>query len=169
MKQNAIIFPKEYLPGATDNFCSNELIVKNISIEKVWKNLINPFLWPLYYKNSSDINFKNKEDRELYLNVIFNFKTFGFPISAKVIEFDPPENNQPARLAWHGWSEGNEESKIDVHHAWLIENLSDNRLRILTQETQNGNPAKELAQTKPNPMINGHQDWLDGLINFSKK
>jgi hypothetical protein len=36
--------------------------------------------------------------------------------------------------------------------------------RVLTQETHNGKPAQELARTKPNPMINGHQDWLDGLV-----
>ncbi|WP_218011294.1 MULTISPECIES: hypothetical protein [unclassified Bacillus (in: firmicutes)] len=33
----------------------------------------------------------------------------------------------------------------------------------LTQETQNGKAAKEMAAAKPNPMINGHQDWIDGL------
>jgi hypothetical protein len=50
----------------------------------------------------------------------------------------------------------------------VIENLSENRVRILTQETQNGAPAKELAKTKPNPMINGHQEWLDGLVDAAK-
>ena len=25
-------------------------------------------------------------------------------------------------------------------------------------------PARELARAKPNPMINGHQDWLVGLV-----
>ncbi|MBB5687679.1 hypothetical protein [Sphingobium boeckii] len=70
---------------------------------------------------------------------------------------------QPARLAWHGWS-GEGDSRLDVHHAWLIEGLSGGRVRILTQETQNGAPAKEPAKAMPNPMINGHQEWLDGLV-----
>ncbi|MDR3105930.1 MAG: SRPBCC domain-containing protein, partial [Yokenella regensburgei] len=43
------------------------------------------------------------------------------------------------------------------------------RVRILTQETQNGVPAKDLANTRPNPMLNGHQEWLDGLIRAAKK
>jgi|GEM_PF-5160747 len=33
-----------------------------------------------------------------------------------------------------------------------------------TQETQVGKPARALAAAKPNPMINGHQDWLDGMV-----
>lgn len=70
---------------------------------------------------------------------------------------------QPAHVAWHGWSgEGND--RLELHHAWLIEDLSGGRVRILTQEAQNGAPAKEMAKKKPNPMINGHQDWLDGLV-----
>ena len=56
------------------------------------------------------------------------------------------------------------DDRLDVLHAWLIEDLSDKRVRILTQEVQNGKPAKELAKAKPNPMINGHQEWLDGLV-----
>jgi len=55
-----------------------------------------------------------------------------------------------------------------VHHAWLIEELSGGRVRILTQETQNGKPARELAVTRPNPMINGHQEWLDGMIKAAR-
>ncbi|MFD2781291.1 hypothetical protein ACFS32_09345 [Novosphingobium pokkalii] len=72
---------------------------------------------------------------------------------------------QPARVAWHGWAgEVGAQDRLDVHHAWLIEDLSGGRVRILTQETQNGNPAKDLAKANPNPMINGHQDWLNGLV-----
>ncbi|MCW8354718.1 hypothetical protein N5P32_01820 [Marinomonas pontica] len=58
---------------------------------------------------------------------------------------------------------------MDVHHAWLVEELSADRVRILTQETQVGEPAKELTNTVPNPMINGHQEWLDGLVSRALK
>jgi hypothetical protein len=75
----------------------------------------------------------------------------------------PPQGDQPGRVAWHGWA-GEDDTRLDVHHAWLVENLSDGRVRILTQETQKGKPAEGLAKAKPNPMINGHQDWLDGLV-----
>ena len=56
-----------------------------------------------------------------------------------------------------------------MHHAWLLEELSGGRLRILTQETQCGQPARDLAQARPNPMINGHQDWLDGLVSAARQ
>ncbi|MEU7860524.1 hypothetical protein [Nonomuraea sp. NPDC049141] len=44
-----------------------------------------------------------------------------------------------------------------------MEDLSGGRVRILTQESQLGRPAAELAEQRPNPMLNGHQDWLTGL------
>ncbi|MCW3806804.1 hypothetical protein [Plebeiibacterium marinum] len=168
MKQNAIVFPEEYTPGTTDNYCSNEVIVKGLTTQEVWKYLANPFAWPEYYPNSSNVEFLNSNDRELFDGVRFRFKTFGFPIEAQVTEFVPPCENEAARLAWHGWAEGDEETRLDVIHAWLIEDLSGNRVRILTQESQIGKPAQELAKTKPNPMINGHQDWLDGLVSYAK-
>ncbi|EAL67710.1 hypothetical protein DDB_G0279543 [Dictyostelium discoideum AX4] len=59
--------------------------------------------------------------------------------------------------------------ELDVTRAWLIEDLPGGRVRILTQESQNGKPARKLASTVPNPMINGHQEWITGLINSCKK
>jgi len=49
-----------------------------------------------------------------------------------------------------------------VIHAWLLETLPDGRLRILTQESQKGKPAAAMAGTTT--MIDGHQDWLNGLV-----
>jgi hypothetical protein len=167
--QNSIIWPEGYLPGTTDNFCSNEVIVSGLRTTDIWPLLANPFEWPKYYHNSSDIEFLNEEHKQLTAEVRFRFKTFGFPIEAQVTEYVPPVEGKPARLAWHGWAEGDAETRLDVIHAWLIEDLEGGRVRILTQETQIGNPAKELAKTKPNPMINGHQDWLEGLVEYAKQ
>ena len=47
--------------------------------------------------------------------------------------------------------------------AWILESLPNNRVRVLTEESQIGKLAKGLAVTVPNPMVNGHQAWLDGL------
>lgn len=49
-------------------------------------------------------------------------------------------------------------------HAWLVEDLPGDRGRVLTQETQIGRPAAALAEERPNPMLNGHQAWLAGLV-----
>jgi hypothetical protein len=158
-----IRWPAGYVPGFTDNFCSNEVIVIGLTAADVWPFLAEPLRWPTYYANSSDVAFHNEAGPVLEQGDTFFFKTFGFPVESEVVECVAPVDGQPARIAWHGWS-GEGDTRLDVHHAWLIEDLSAGRVRILTQETQKGEPAKELAKAKPNPMINGHQDWLDGLV-----
>lgn len=162
-----IVWPKGFVPGFTDNYCSNEVIVAGLNIDDVWPLLSQPSLWPTYYSNSANVRFYDGKGPELENGVRFYFETFGFPVESLCVEYVAPILGQPGRVAWHGWS-GEGESRLDVHHAWLVEKLSGNRVRILTQETQNGEPAKELAKTVPNPMINGHQEWLDGLVAAAK-
>jgi hypothetical protein len=72
----------------------------------------------------------------------------------------PPAAGAPARIAWRAWVDGTEEHALDVLHAWLVEDMPGERVRMLTQESQIGKPAIGLAQAKPNPMLNAHQDWL---------
>jgi hypothetical protein len=100
--------------------------------------------------------------------VRFYFETFGFPVEAEVLEYVPPAEGKPGRVAWHGWG-GEGDTRFDMYHPWLIEDLPGGRVRILTQESQKGKPAQELAKKKPNVMINGHQDWLDGLAAAARK
>ncbi|CAL4868593.1 hypothetical protein MMA231_02881 [Asticcacaulis sp. MM231] len=159
---NEIIWPQDYVPGFTENFCSNEVIVAGLSAVAVWPLLSRPAAWPIYYANSANVRFYEDKGPELAEGVRFYFETFGFPVEAQVVEYVAPAG-LPGRVAWHGWA-GEGETRLDVHHAWLVEDLPGGRVRILTQETQKGKPAAELAQTRPNPMINGHQDWLDGLV-----
>lgn len=167
---NAISWPEGFVPGFTDNFVSNEMIISGLSVNDVWPLLSHPLLWPEYYRNSADVRFYDHKGPELVDGVRFYFTTFGFPVESRVVEFVPPAKDQPARLAWHGWSgEENTASRLDVHHAWLLEDLPGGRVRILTQETQNGAPARELAATRPDPMLNGHQEWLDGQVEAAIK
>jgi len=117
---NAINWPKEYLPGLTDNYVSNEVIVKGITVEAVWEYLTNAATWPSYYSNSSDIKMLNQEDTHLISNTRFFFKTFGFPVDAEVVEYVAPSENQPGRISWHGWAgEVGTAERLDVIHAWL--------------------------------------------------
>jgi hypothetical protein len=165
MKMNAIVWPEGFVPGFTDNYCSNEVIVAGLTAAEIWPLLATPSLWPTYYKNSANARFYDSKGPVLAQDDRFYFETFGFPVEARVTEYVAPSAGEPGRVAWHGWAgEEGADDRLDVLHAWLVEDLSDNRVRILTQETQNGNPAKELAKAQPNPMINGHQDWLDGLV-----
>ncbi|MFD9391361.1 hypothetical protein ACFWBB_11695 [Streptomyces sp. NPDC060000] len=54
-------------------------------------------------------------------------------------------------------------------HAWPVEDLPGGRVRILTQGTRIGLPAAVLAHERPNPMLDGHQAWLDGLVGAASK
>lgn len=160
---NAILWPEGFVPGFTDNFASNEVIVAGLSAAQVWPLLSFAERWPGYYANSANVRLHDGAGPELKTGTRFYFETFGFPVEAQCTEYQAPAAGEPGRIAWHGWA-GEGETRLDVHHAWLVEDLPGGRVRILTQETQTGNPAKELARTKPNPMINGHQAWLDGLV-----
>lgn len=166
---HAIDWPEGYIPGEADNFASNEVIVKGLTVAEVWPFLAIPARWPGYYPNSADIRLHDGQGPELGGGTRFFFRTFGFPVEAEVVECVPPAAGRPARIAWHGWSGDTPATRLDVHHAWLLEELPGGRLRILTQETQNGQPAKDLAQARPNPMINGHQDWLVGLAGAARR
>ena len=160
---NEINWSQEYLPGTTDNFASNEIIVKGITAAKVFDNLIDTSIWTSYYDNVADIHFYSDGAPILKADTRFRFSTFGFPIEAQVVEFEPPHDDKPGRLSWHGWAEGDADHRLDVIHAWLIEDLPFERVRILTQESQKGKPAKDLFNTKPDIMNQGHQDWIKGL------
>lgn len=168
-----IIWPATYLPGTTDNYVSNEITVAGMSATDVWRQLNDTRAWPGYYSNASDIRFHDGSGPLLSAGARFRFTTFGFPVEAEVVEYVPPAiataTGQAARVAWHGWVEGDADTRLDVHHAWLFEDLPGGRVRILTQETQNGHPARELAATRPNPMLNAHQEWIEGLAGAARR
>ncbi|WP_050183873.1 SRPBCC domain-containing protein [Domibacillus robiginosus] len=167
---NEIFWPEGYLPGMTDNFVSNEIIIADLPAAQVWKYLHDTSKWESYYSNVADIRFHNATGPELSEGAHFRFTTLGFPIEAEVVEYEPPADGMPARLAWRGWEEGSEEDDaLHIYHAWLLEDLPGGRVRILTQETQNGKAAKEMALTKPDPMLNGHQEWIDGLAEAASQ
>ncbi|SEF66394.1 hypothetical protein SAMN05421819_0742 [Bryocella elongata] len=162
---NSIQWPEGYLPGTTDNFVSNEEIVRGISAGDVWPFLVDATLWPSYYHNASDVVVAG---RILTEGAKFRFTTFGLLVEAEVTECVTPAPNEPGRLAWKGLIEDDDHGTLEVLHAWLIEDLSGGRVRILTQETQIGNLAADMAKRRPNPMLNGHQAWLDGLISSAR-
>lgn len=164
--QPAIVWPSEYTPGETDNYCSNEVIVKGLSVTDVWDLLIDTAQWAGYYDNAANIRVGDGSHTRLSANVSFSFETFGFTVRSQVLEFAPLHHGV-ARIAWKGLC-GEGDGLLDVYHAWLLEDLPNNRVRILTEESQKGKPAIELANTVPNPMINGHQKWLDGLVRTAK-
>jgi hypothetical protein len=137
---NSIVWPEKYTPGTTDNFVSNEVIGKGLTAAEVWTYLNDTSYWKSYYKNVSKIGFDGGAGPTLSPNLDFRFTTFVFPVLAHGSEYVPPTPRQPG-----------------------------NRVRVLTQESQIGQPGKEMAVAKPNPMLNAHQDWLDGLVRTARE
>lgn len=129
-------------------------------------------VWPEGNLPGTTDNFVSNDVKGLVLadGDRFFFKTFGFPVEAQVTEYVAPAEGQPGRVARHGWAgeEGSAE-RLDVIHAWLVEDLPGGRVRVLTQAGQKGQPAQASAASKPNIMINGHQDWLTGLVEAARK
>ena len=158
--QSAIIWPEKFLPGETDNFVSNEVIAKGLTAQQIWSLLADISIWESYYSNVSDIT-PPESGPKLEKGNTFKFSTFGFPVlTCPVEESTPPKSGAAGRIAW-SFALGEE---VSGYHAWLVEDLDGGRVRILTQESQIGKPAMELREKKPNRMLLGHQDWLDGLV-----
>lgn len=163
---NSIKWQEGFKPEDSDNFVSNEVIVKNYTAKDAWEYIINTSIWSKYYKNVSNIKFESNAFPILEKDIDFTFNTFEFLVEAKVLEFVPPVDNNPGRIAWIGNCVGED---LNVYHAWVFENYGENAVRILTQETQNGKLAIEMASELPNPMLNAHQAWLDGIVKFLKE
>ena len=162
--QSAINWPTKFLPGETDNFVSNEVIAKDLSAQQIWSLLADISKWESYYNNVSQIT-PPSSGPNLKKGDEFKFSTFGFPVlTCPIEESTPPKDGQAGRIAW-SFSLGEE---VSGYHAWLVEDLEGNRVRILTQESQIGKPAAELREKKPNRMLLGHQDWLDGLVKAAR-
>ncbi|RMY87814.1 hypothetical protein D0861_05168 [Hortaea werneckii] len=159
----AIRWPEEYLPGTSDNFTSNETIIKDLSVSQIWAKLADCTQWETYYGHNVEQVTPPPSGNFLKQGDTFRFSTFGFPVLDCKVE-ESIEPGPVGRLAWSAGLDGNAETAVKVYHAWLIEELPGGRVRILTQESQVGKPAAQLADAKPNRMLLGHQDWIEGLV-----
>lgn len=165
---STVNWPRKYLPGKTDNFVSNETYVVGITAAQVWEFVVDVSQWDSYYENIGRITPPSTGPR-LEKGDSFSFATFGFPpLHAQCEESVTPTATSPGRLGWRAWQEGDESTALDIYHAWILEDMEWGAVRILTQESQIGKPAAELAVAKPNPMLNGHQAWIEGLAKITK-
>jgi hypothetical protein len=166
----SIHWPEGYLPGLTDNFISAETIVAGLSAEDVFPYLANAFMWHKYYDGASNVKVKGSDEAPVLKEGLgFTFSIIGFDVEAEVVEFVEPKGDKPGRVSWHGWVDGDADHRFDALHGFLFENLSEGRVRILTQESELGKPAAALAQQHPSPLLIGFQAWLDGMTDFAKR
>lgn len=161
--QSAIIWPEKFLPGTTNNYVSNEVIVANLTAAQIWPLLADLSKWETYYKNCEKVS-PPSTGSTVKKGDHFSFCTFGFPaLPSTVEECVEPTTSTPGRLAWACSSDG-----VEVYHAWLVEDLPGGRVRVLTQESQIGEVFDGIRDGKPNVMLLGHQDWLEALVATAK-
>lgn len=165
----AVNWPAKYTPGETDNYVTNEIIVKGLAAADVWPYLADTSHWESYYSNASKIALDSIAGTRLTADVDFHFTTFVYLVKARVVEYVEPAPGVAGRISWSGLIEGDEKSRLDVLHAWIVEDLPGGRVRILTQESQIGQPAREMNVARPNPMLNAHQDWIEGLVRIARE
>jgi hypothetical protein len=174
---SAILWPTRFLPGTTDNYVSNEVVAAGLTATQVWPFLADTAHWEAYYDNICQITPPPSGSllTPTAVGSRFQFSTFGFPpLDIELAECVPPTATTPGRLAWRAWQDGDADAALAVYHAWIVENApwsSEGKpfARILTQETQIGKPAAQLATAQPNPMLNGHQSWLDGPVKYARE
>ncbi|KAM5343632.1 hypothetical protein ACJ41O_012169 [Fusarium nematophilum] len=166
--QAAIIWPEKFLPGTTDNFVSNEVIVRGVTAAQVWPYLVDISQWDKYYCNVSRIT-PPASGPILKQGDIFKFTTFATSLVSEVTESVAPTTDLAGRIAWRAWHDGGDLTKLEIYHAWIVEDLDWGVVRVLTQESQIGKPASIISRVKPNPMLLGHQSWLNGLTNYAKE
>ena len=152
LSQSASInWPEYYKPANSPVHVRNELSI-SAKPDEIWAWLIRARNWPAWYKNSADVKLLNNTSMDLCLNTQFEWRTFGIPLTSKVLEFIPGE-----RIAWDGHAHG-----VDVYHAWLIQPTRDG-CHVITEETQHGWLARISHRLMPMRMSHHHQIWLEVL------
>ena len=158
----SIIWPEEYTPGFTDNYCSNEVIVAGLTVADVLavfeqQPATGPHttaMWPtIRFHDGSGPGTEHRRPLSL-------FRPSVSPLKQKLSNMCLPAHGKPARLAWHGWAEGDEETRLDVVHAWLLEDLDQGRVRVSDPGVAgSAKPAQELARTR----AQSDDQWSSGL------
>ncbi len=163
-----INWPDSFLPGKTDFYVANETIKSDVDTSTVWQHLIDITLWPTAYSILNNAVIHSSESTRLQNGDLFEFKVGDTLVNAEVVEYDDTVDGV-YRLAWHGQVKDNDVVVVDAHCAFLIELLSENRTRVVMQESLKGEPAKQLSSMTPNPALQSNQNWVNGLANTGLK
>lgn len=170
----SIQWPDKYLPGTTDHFVANEDIAKGAPVAAVWNALIQPELWPKFYKDIHAASFDDAgKGPKLYpdckFKLKFNLGGQEVTINCEVIEFMDPATHMVGRLSWHGLIGTESAPVLNFVQAWLVEPLEGDRTRLVSGLSLIGKPAQEDAKADPDPLLIGRQNWIKGIIAYARK
>jgi len=165
---NKIEWPNMFTPGLTDFFVSNEKIISGLNSSQIWPLISNPEMWPTYHKDIVQVELGENTNNHFGKGSKFKFKISDTIVNAEIDVFSIPTTHSPGQVSWIGHVNLNTENSLIAYLTWFFEDLSEGRLRILLQESLIGNPAKSLAQQRPNPALNAHYDWMMNLISAAE-
>lgn len=105
MITDRIKFKPGYAKADSKSYADAGLVVKDVTPERLWRNLCNISIWPRLYPDMVDIQFLDSADNDPHLfdKAQFNYQLAnGDTVAAQVIEFLPPKADRVGRLAYQG-------------------------------------------------------------------
>jgi hypothetical protein len=158
-KQSSDIhWPAGFSPDGAALFAHNSIFIKAPSAT-VWRHLVEAQKWPTWYPNSQDVKIANDRSGSLQQDSIFEWSTFGLPITSIVHEFVPER-----RVGWFGKGRG-----LDAvfYHTWYLVPTSDG-CQMITEEVVQGSGAITFREKDPSGLHRSHEVWLNNLKQLSE-
>ncbi|MBV8585744.1 MAG: SRPBCC domain-containing protein [Verrucomicrobia bacterium] len=157
-RSSNIHWPAGFSPGAAALFAHNEIFIKAPSAV-VWRHLVAAQNWPAWYPNAQEVRVANNQSGTLQQDSVFEWSTFGLPITSFVYECVPN-----SRLAWFGKSKG-----LDAvfYHTWYLVPTSDG-CQMITEEVVQGPGAVAFREKDPSALHRGHEIWLKNLKQLAE-
>lgn len=164
--QPAIVWPNDFQPAKAVKFISNEVIAKNTNAQQVWTALVT---FPNWNEESSVE--ETSLPRGLRKGDTFKSQFFSRAglLNCTTREVVPPSGASNARLAWLGEID-DENVDLRVYHAWLIQDLGDGVVRILSQQSCVGNSVVDGSEGEDTTaeMLQCHQN-IGAIVRKSRE
>jgi hypothetical protein len=157
-RSSNIHWPAGFSPAGAIVFAHNEIFIK-APTAAVWRCLVAAQNWPAWYPNARDVHVANNQSGTLQPDSIFEWSTFGLPITSFVYEFVPN-----SRLAWFGKSEG-----LDAvfYHTWYLVPTAEG-CQMITEEVVQGPGAVTFREKDPSALHRSHEVWLKNLKQLAE-
>jgi uncharacterized protein YndB with AHSA1/START domain len=157
-RSSDIHWPPGFSPDGAVLFAHNSIFIKAPSAT-VWRHLVEAQKWPTWYPNSEDVQIANDRSGALQQDGIFEWNTFGLPVTSIVHEFVPD-----SRLGWFGKSRG-----LDAvfYHTWYLVSTLDG-CQMITEEVVQGPGAIAFRERDPSGLHRSHEIWLNKLKQLSE-
>lgn len=105
MITDRIKFKPGYAKADSKSYADAGLVVRDVTPERLWRNLCNISVWTRLYPDMIDIQFEDSADNDPHLfdKAQFNYElNNGDKVIAQVIEFLPPKDDRVGRVAYQG-------------------------------------------------------------------